>query len=180
MTYFTILHWFAVIVIGLLTILIIVLSVRNHDGKSSLLSPILATLFIMTIFAIFAIYGIDKYTKIARLENVVQKKVLINESFSISGQIRNIGNFKIGQCVLEVKIANDSLEKIGADSTIFVPKSALDNLFNWGEKSPTVETTKEFVIAENLHTGEMRNFTIFMRYPSSYAKPYTRYELFCH
>ena len=72
------------------------------------------------------------------------------------------------------------LEKIGADSAIFVPKSALDNLFNWGEKSPTVETTKEFVIAENLHTGEMRNFTIFMRYPSSYAKPYTRYELFCH
>ena len=58
MTYFTILHWFAVIVIGLLTILIIVLSVRNHDGKSSLLSPILATLFIMTIFAIFAIFSI--------------------------------------------------------------------------------------------------------------------------
>lgn len=94
MTYFTILHWFAVILIGLLTILIIVLSVRNHDGKSSLLSPILATLFIMTIFAIFAIYGIDKYTKIARLENVVQKKsssmnlFLFQDKYAILGILK--------------------------------------------------------------------------------------------
>ncbi|MBP1681813.1 MAG: hypothetical protein H6Q35_2152 [Proteobacteria bacterium] len=180
LTYFTILHWFAIIVIVLIFALIVALTIRNHDGKSSLFPPILATLFIMIVFATFAIYGLDKYTKVARLENIVQKKVLINESFSISGQIRNIGNFKIGQCILEVKIANDSLEKIGTDSAIFVPKSALDNIFNWGEKSATIETTKEFVIAENLYTGEMRNFTIFMRYPPSYAKPYTRYELYCH
>lgn len=180
MTYFTIFHWFAMIVIVLIFILIVVLTVRNNDGKTSLIPPILASVFILSIFTIFAIYALDKYTKIARLENVVQKKVLINESFSISGQIRNIGKFKIGQCVLEVKMGNDSLEKIGADSAIFVPKSALDNLFNWGEGVKSVDTIKEFVIAENLHTGEVRNFTVFMRYPSSYAKPYTRYELFCH
>ncbi|WP_041956096.1 DUF2393 family protein [Sulfurospirillum arsenophilum] len=180
MTYFTVLHWFAMIVIVLLFALIVTLTVRSNDGKASLVPPILATFFILSLFAIFAIYALDKYTKVARLENVVQKKVLINESFSITGQIRNIGQFKIGQCVLEVKIANDSLEKIGADSAIFVPKSALDNLFNWGEGTKSIETIKEFVIAENLHTGEMRNFTVFMRYPPSYAKPYTRYELFCH
>lgn len=180
MTYFTILHWIAVIVILLLFALIIVLTIRNHDGKSSLISPILATTFIMGIVLVFVIYGLDKYTKIARLENVVQKKMLINESFSISGQIRNTGNFIIGQCTLEVKVSNNSIEKTGTDSAIFVPKSAFDNLFNWNENSFNVDTTKEFVIAENLYPGEIRNFTVFMRYPASFAKPYTRYELFCH
>lgn len=168
------------IIIIVLAVLAIALTVRNHDGKSSLLPPILTSILIMIIFASFAIYGLDKYTKIARLENIVQKKVLINESFSISGQIRNVGKFKIGQCILEVKIANESSGNAGTEGISFVPKDALDNLFSWGEKSMTVDTTKEFVIAENLHTSEMRNFTIFMRYPSSYSKPYTRYELSCH
>lgn len=133
----------------------------------------------MSILAVFSIYVLDKYTKIARLENIVQKKILVNESFAISGQIRNIGNFQIGKCVLEVKISNNSIERTGTDSAIFVPKSAFDGLFN-RDKENVVETTKEFVIAENLHKGEMRNFTVFMRYPPSFSKPYTRYELFCH
>ena len=110
---------------------------------------------------------------------MVQKKVLINESFSISGQIRNIGNFTIGKCTLEVKIFNASLERIGTDSAIFVPKSAFENFFK-RDALPTIETTKSFVIAENLQEGEMRNFTVFMPYPPSFEKPYTRYELFCH
>lgn len=179
MTYFTILHWFALIIIALLTLLIIVLTFRNHDGKSSLIAPVLATLFIMSILTFFTIYGLDKYTKVARLENIAQKKILINESFSISGQIRNIGQFTIGQCTLEVKISNDSIER-GTDAIVFMPKSALSNLLNWGKDENSVETKKEFVIAENLHKGEMRNFTVFMRYPPSFTKPYTRYELFCH
>ena len=180
MTYFTILHWFAMIIILVLFILAILLIIRNYDGKSSLYPSILTALFISFVFAAFSIYGLDKYTKLARLENIVQKKVLINESFSIAGQIRNIGDFKIGSCILEVKISNESLETRGIEGISFVPKSAFDNLFNWGENIHTVETTKEFVIAENLYKGEIRNFTIFMRYPPSYSKPYTRYELFCH
>jgi len=179
-TYFTILHWFATIIILALLIVSVILIIKNHDGKSSLYPPILTALFISFIFAAFSIYGLDKYTKLARLENIVQKKVLINESFSIAGQIRNIGDFQIGSCILEVKISNESFETRGIEGISFVPKSAFENLFKWGEDIHTVETTKEFVIAENLHKGEMRNFTIFMRYPPSYSKPYTRYELFCH
>ena len=95
MTYFTLLHWILILIIFFIFALVLVLTIRNHDGKSSLLAPILANIFIMGIVAVFAIYGLDKYTKVARLENITQKKVLINESFSISGQIRNIGNSQI-------------------------------------------------------------------------------------
>jgi len=177
--YFTLLHWIAIIVIVMLFSLFLFLTIQNQDGKSSLLPPILTNILVMSILAVFSIYVLDKYTKIARLENIVQKKILVNESFAISGQIRNIGNFQIGKCVLEVKISNNSIERTGTDSAIFVPKSAFDGLFN-RDKENVVETTKEFVIAENLHKGEMRNFTVFMRYPPSFSKPYTRYELFCH
>jgi len=178
-TYFTLLHWFIILLIFLIFSLVLVLTIRNHDGKSSLFAPIVANIFITTIIAFFAIYGLDKYTKVARLENITQKKVLINESFSISGQIRNIGNFQIGRCTLEVKISNELGDTAGSGSIVFEPKSAFDNLFS-KDSGNSVDTTKEFVIAENLHKNEMRNFTVFMRYPPSFSKPYIRYELFCH
>lgn len=178
MTYFTILHWFAIAIILTLFCLILVLTIRNNDEKS-LVAPIVTYTFVAGIMTFFAIYGLDKYTKIARLENIVQKKILINESFSISGQIRNIGDFKIGKCTLEVKISNHSLENASIDGAIFLPKSALENFFKHDTEN-IVDTTKKFVIAENLHKGEMRNFTVFMRYPPSFVKPSTRYELYCH
>ena len=127
-----------------------------------------------------SVFGLDKYTKIAELENVVQKKILLNESFSISGQIRNVGGFEIGKCTLEVKLFNGSLERSN-ESISFAPKSIFDNFFSKDNSSDfKVATTKEFIIAEDLRSGEMRNFTVFIRYPASFSKPYSRYELFCH
>lgn len=180
MTYFTILHWIAVFIIVILFILFLVLTLQNHDGKSSLLPPILTNMLAMSILSFFSIFILDKYTKIAQLENIVQKKILVNESFAISGQIRNTGNFQIGKCSLEVKVSNGAIEKTGTDSAIFVPKSVFDSLFKHKTEDIAVETTKTFVIAEGLHPGEMRNFTVFMRYPPSFSRPYTRYELSCH
>lgn len=178
MTYFTLLHWLALAIVIVVFILSVILVLRNEQEKSPF-STILAIAFIALLFFAFSIYGLDKYTKLARLENVVQKKVLINESFSISGQIRNVGNFTIGKCTLEVKVSNDSLEK-SSDGPLFVPKSAFDNLFKRDNGINAIDTTKDFVIAENLNKGEMRNFTVFMRYPPSFVKPYIRYELSCH
>jgi hypothetical protein len=180
MTYFTVLHWLALAIILILFILFLILTVRNHDGKSSLLPPILTNILAMSILGFFTFFILDKYTKVAELENIVQKKILVNESFAISGQVRNIGNFQIGRCSLEVKVSNGAIEKTGTDSAIFVPKSVFDTLFKRSSDDIVVETTKTFTIAENLHAGEMRNFTVFMRYPPSFSKPYTRYELSCH
>jgi len=179
MTYFTILHWIAVGIIVALFALTSLLIIRSDSERNPLPTILTAALF-FGLIAILAIYGLDKYTKVARLENVTQKKILINESFSISGQIRNIGNFTIGKCTLEVKISNGSLE-VSSDGPLFVPKSVLDNFFKRDNSNiNTIDTTKTFVIAENLKEAEMHNFTVFMRYPPSFSKPYTRYELSCH
>ena len=177
MSYFTFLHWIALAVIGLLFILFLVLIVQNSDEKSPL-PAILTNFFAMTILTAFVFYALDKYTKVATLEHMLVKKILINESFSISGQIRNTGSFTISTCSLEVKLSNESIESGGVP--IFQPKSAFDNLFKWEKDTNTIETTKTFVIAEDLYKDEMRNFSVYMRYPPSYAKPKVRYELLCH
>ena len=179
MTHFTVLHWLALLIIVVLFILVIILTLRNSD-ETFPLPTILTIAFVALLMFFLAIFALDKYTKVAQLENVVQKKILINESFSISGQIRNVGNFEIGKCTLEVKLFNESLEKNG-DTPLFRPKSVFDDFFTKDSSSSfRVDTSKDFVIAENLQKGEMRNFAVFIRYPASYAKPYARYELFCH
>ncbi len=180
MIHLTILHWIAIAIIFILFFLFLILTLQNRDEKSSLLAPILTNIFAMSILGFFSMYILDKYTKIAELDNVVQKKILVNESFAISGQIRNIGHFEIARCTLEVKVSNGAIEKTGTDSAIFVPKSIFDGLFKRNSDEIQVDTTKEFVIAENLYPGEMRNFTVFMRYPPSFGKPYLRNELSCH
>lgn len=75
MTYFTILHWFAIIVIGLLTVLIIALSIRNHDGKGSLPSTYFFYTFYYDYFWLFLLFMDSINTqKLLALKNIVQKK----------------------------------------------------------------------------------------------------------
>lgn len=70
------------------------------------------------------------------------------------------------KCRLEVKLSNNSFDKLGGtDSPLFVTKSILDGLFKKTQIMNEIETSKTFVIAEMLHKGEMRNFSISMRYP---------------
>ncbi|MDD3341982.1 MAG: DUF2393 family protein [Sulfurospirillaceae bacterium] len=177
---FTVLHWIALVVIGLLFILFLVLIFQNANEKFPL-GAILTNILFVSIVTLFTFYALDKYTKVATLEHVIIKKILINESFSISGQIRNIGNFTIGACTLEVKLSNDSIGEGGTGGVpLFQPKSALDSFLKWERDTNTIETSKTFVIAEDLYKGEMRNFSVYMRYPPSFAKPKVRYELFCH
>ncbi|MDD2383278.1 MAG: DUF2393 family protein [Sulfurospirillaceae bacterium] len=179
MSYFTFLHWFALVIIGVLLILFLVLIFQNSNEKFPL-SSIFTAILSAVILTVFSFYALDKYTKSAILEHVIIKKILINESFSISGQIRNIGNFTISSCSLEVKLSNDLTGYGGEGAPRFEPKSVFDNLFKRGNETNTIETSKTFVITEDLYKGEMRNFSVFMRYPPSFSKPTVRYELFCH
>ena len=90
MTYFTILHWLVLSIILTLFILVIILVMRNPNEKSPLTTiGVISGLLIMVF--IISLYGLDEYTKVARLENITQRRVLSNESFNLSGQIRNIG-----------------------------------------------------------------------------------------
>ena len=96
MTYFTLLHWLVLGILSLLLVLVVLLILRN-ESQNSPLQAILVSVFVFTLIAGFSLYSLDTYTKVARLDNVTQKKILLNESFVLTGQIQNVGNFTIGK-----------------------------------------------------------------------------------
>lgn len=179
MSYFTPLHWIALAIILLLFVFLVVVIVRQSDEKS----PV-AVIFVMGLLCVmvgvFAFFGLDSYTKIARLENMNIRKVLINESFSISGSVRNQGKFTIGTCKVRVEISDEIASGQGT-SGLFTPKSGLGDLFTSKKKvQESVPTTQTFIVSEDLGPGEVRSFTLLMRYPSEYKRPNARYELSCY
>jgi hypothetical protein len=178
--YFTILHWITFIILLVLFILFCILALKQTNRKI-LLSMLFSNFLVITTLGVFSVFVLDKYTKQARLEEVTQKRILITESFTISGKIRNIGNFNIGTCKLEVKLVNNPItggEVTG--SNVFSPRSGLDFLFKKDENARESTIIREFVIAKGLKKGELRNFSISMKYPPYFQKTYMNYKLYCH
>lgn len=180
MAYFTILHWFTLLILFVLFILITIIALKQTN-KKILLSMLFSNFLVIIMLGVFSMYVLDKYTKVARLENVTQKRILMTESLTISGKIRNIGNFKINKCKLEVKIVNNALT--GGDvqgSSVFSPTSGLSFLFGNKKNSRPSTIIKEYLIAQNFKKGELKNFSISMRYPPYFQKTSLSYKLYCH
>lgn len=180
MEYFTILHWLTLIILLVIFVLICIIALKQTNRKI-LISMLFSNFLVIVMLSVFSMFVLDKYTKKARLENVTQKRILMSESLTLTGKIRNIGNFTISKCKLEVKLVSNALT--GGDisgSSVFKPNSGLDFLFN--DKKSTRPTTiiQEFIIAKNFHKGELRNFSVSMKYPPYFEKPFMRYKLYCH
>jgi len=59
--------------------------------------------FLVTSFgAVIGLVILEKYTKKAKLLDVKQRRVLINETLVLKGRVKNIGKFKINYCKLEI------------------------------------------------------------------------------
>ena len=179
MTYFTILHWIALLTFLLIFILLVILSKKETNPKI-FWSMVFSSFLVTSMLSIFSIFVLDKYTKKAKLISITHRRVLLNETIMFFGQVKNIGKFKIGYCKLEVKIVNNALNFNNlSGSTFYKPRSGLDSLLtNKNEKQSTI--IKDFIIAKNLKPGELRNFSASMPYPPYFQKVDIRYKLYCH
>jgi len=142
-----------------------------------------SNLLVITMIAIFSMFVLDKYTKVARLENVTQKRILMSETLTLTGKIRNIGNFDIGKCTLEVKLVSNALNSANVSGSQIFSPSGLNvfNLFSSKKKDAKPSTViNEFIIAKNFRKGELKNFSVAMHYPPYFQKPYMNYKLYCH
>ena len=129
---------------------------------------VFASFLVTSMGAVFSMFVLDKYTKKAKLLKISHKRILRNESISITGKIKNVGKFKIGLCTLEVKIVSDAF------STGKLKGSNKDK----DQKVTTI--SKEFAIAKDLKPNEIRTFTVNMKYPPYFQSPYFGYKLYCH
>jgi hypothetical protein len=178
--HFTILHWITFLILLILFVLFCVLALKQTN-KKIIYSMLFSNFLVISMLGTFSVFVLDKYTKKAKLENVIQKRILITESLTLSGKIRNVGSFDIGTCNLEVKLVSNAITNSSlSGSNVFNPRSGLGSLFrNDKEEKPTT-VIRDFIIAKNLKKGELRNFSISMRYPPYFKKPFINYKLYCH
>jgi hypothetical protein len=180
MDYFTILHWLTLLILLIIFILISIIALKQTN-KKILISMLFSNFLVITMLSVFFMFVLDKYTKEARLESVTQKRILMTESLTLSGKIRNIGNFAISKCTLEVKLVSNALTGGSVSgSNVFSPTSGLDFLFKSKKNTRPTTVIQEFVIAKSFQKGELRNFSVSMKYPPYFAKPFMRYKLYCH
>ena len=178
MAYFTILHWITLLILLVLFILFSVLALKQKN-KKILISMLFSNFIVIVMIAILSMFVLDKYTKKARLESVTQKRILMTETFTISGKIRNIGNFDIGKCKLEVKLVNNAIS--GGDvsgSQIFSPSGL--SFFSSKKNTRPSTIINEYIIAKNFKKGELKNFSVAMPYPPYFQKTSLRYKVYCH
>lgn len=181
MAYFTILHWFTLLVLVVLFVLISIIALKQTN-KKILISMLFSNFLVIIMLAILSMFVLDKYTKIAKLENMTQKRILITETLTLSGKIRNIGNFDIGKCKLEVKLVSNAMSGGNVSGSQIFSPSGLNilNLFSSKKKNDRPTTViNEFIIAKNFRKGELRNFSVAMRYPPYFQKPFMNYKLYC-
>ncbi len=182
MAYFTILHWITIIFLLILFVLFSIIALKQTN-KKILVSMLFSNFLVITLIAILSMFVLDKYTKIAKLENVTQKRILMNETLSLTGRIRNVGKFDIGKCKLEVKLVSNAMSGGNVQgSQIFSPSGlSFFNIFGSNERDNRPTTViSEFVIAKNFKKGELRNFSVSIRYPPYFKKPFMNYKLYCH
>ena len=178
MAYFTVLHWITLLVLLVVFVLFSILALKQ-TSKKILFSMLFSNFIVIVMIGILSMFVLDKYTKKARLESVTQKRILMTETFTLTGKVRNIGNFDIGKCKIEVKLINNAIS--GGDvsgSQIFSPSGL--SFFSSKKNSRPSTVIKEYVIAKNFKKGELKNFSVAMPYPPYFQKTSLRYKLYCH
>lgn len=180
--YFTILHWLNILFFLILFIFLVVLSVKASNNNTKVLLSMIFASFLVTAFgAVLGLIVLEKYTKKAKILNVTQRRVLLNETLVLKGRVKNIGKFKINYCKLEIKLVNNGWGGKIQKGAFF--KSGGFEIFGSKDKEKkrpnTIKVTK-VIIKDGLLPGEIKNFSTVMPYPPYFRNTYLNYKLYCH
>ena len=79
----------------------------SFKQKPKLILPMIFSVFLITtLIAGFSIVVVDKYTKIAKIYKLKNKRILSIEKIIYSGIVKNEGKYEIGEVVFEIKLVN--------------------------------------------------------------------------
>ena len=180
--YFTILHWLDLIFFILLFIFLTILSIKAAGNSTKLLISMIFASFLVTAFgAVLGLVILEKYTKKAVLMHVEKRRVLINETMVIKGEVKNIGGFKINYCKLDIKLVNNGWGAKIPKGTFF--KSGGLNLFgskNKQKQKPNTVKAVRFIVTDGLLPGQIKNFSVIVPYPPYFRNTFVNYKLYCH
>jgi hypothetical protein len=180
--YFTTLHWLDIVFFLVLFVFLVIVSIKAAGNSNKLLLSMIFASFLVTAFgAGLGLLILEKYTKKAKLINVKQRRVLINETLVLKGRVKNIGKFKINYCKLEIKLVNNGWGGGLSKGSFF--KSGGLNVFGSKDKQQvkpnTVKATR-IIIKNGMKPGEIKSFSAIIPYPPYFKNTYLNYKLYCH
>ena len=176
MSYFNLFHILVLIIIIVLFIGFTALIILKEKRVKVAISFLIVNVTVMSCITVISMMLIDKYTKVAVIENLMGKRTLINESISYSGIIRNVGYGYINSCVINIELINTPVEKLEASA--FEARGFFDTYIS-GSRGPKSSQKGEFLIVKDLKSGEYKSFSFIMPYPSHFNNHSTNYTLNC-
>jgi energy-coupling factor transporter transmembrane protein EcfT len=180
MTYFTILHWFALLFFFVLFLLLVFIS-KKERRKNIFWSMVFASFLVTATGAVFSMFVLDKYTKKGKLVHIENHRILRTEEIVFKGRVKNVGKFRIGKCKLSIKMINNPVESGKLSGGQLYKPSGMDFFKSKESRKERPNTIlKEFVVARNLDPDEVQPFTVRMPYPPYFSKTRLIYHLYCH
>jgi len=180
--YFTILHWLDILFFFVLFIFLVVLSVKASNNNIKLLLSMVFASFLVTSFgAVLGLIILEKYTKKAKILDLIERRVLLNETLVLKGRVKNIGKFKINYCKLEIKLINNGWGGKIQKGDFFKPGGLkIFGSKDEEKKRPNTINATKVIIKDGLLPGEIKNFSAIIPYPPYFNNTYLNYKLYCH
>ncbi|MCF6309913.1 MAG: DUF2393 domain-containing protein [Sulfurimonas sp.] len=180
-TLFNYWHFIVLGIILLISIITVILAFQQENKK--LVAPIIfSTFLIVVLVSGFAIVVVDKYTKIAKLYKLKNKRILSIEKIIYSGIVKNEGYHEIGEVVFEIKLVNKGHIAGNVKAGSFFKPSGFSDFFSGGagRNHKPQQITKEFVVARNLKPGEAKAFRVYFDYPPYFRSTSQFSKLYAH
>ncbi|ABB45147.1 hypothetical protein Suden_1873 [Sulfurimonas denitrificans DSM 1251] len=173
-TLFNFWHYLA-FTIGFIVLGVGVFFALKQKKQSMVFSIIFSVLLITILMSAVSIVVIDKYTKIAKLYKLENKRNLSTEQIMYSGIVRNEGDYEIGEVTFEIKLVNKGHVSGNVKAgTFFSPRGFFD-FFDFIISDESRKDTKpqqieyKFVVAKNLKPKESQEFRVYFDYPPYFS-----------
>ena len=181
MMLFNIWHYVVLGVVGFIFIGGVVASFKQ-DNKKIVFSMLLSVTLISLLLAGFGLVAVDKYTKVAKLYKLQNKRILSIEKIVYTGFVKNEGDYEIGKVTLEIKLVNKGHATGNVKGGSFYKPSGFMDFFSGGAdilfKPQTI--TKEFVVARNLKPGEVKSFRVYFDFPPYFKQVADFAKVYAH
>ena len=179
----TLFNYWHFTILGTIFIVFLVSVYLAFKQKPNIVAPmILSTALIAILISGFSIVVVDKYTKIAKIHKLKNKRLLSIEKIIYTGLVKNEGNHKIGKVVVEIKLVNKGHATGNVKAGSFYKPSGFLDFFSGGANrdNKPQQVTKEFVVATNLKPGEMKSFRVHFRYPPYFRNTSQFTKVYAH
>lgn len=179
--YFTYIHIIVIVILLVIFGFFAYLVYQKQNEIKGLIYGLGGLLCGFALSSVIACVIIDDYTKKAKISNVRYTKVRMNESMQLSGTITNVGGFDITSCTLNVRLINSISKASLLKPELFEQKGGFwENFFKRKKQTQISTIEQDFTIAPNLLANTGRQFSITVRYPTTFNDPKINYKLSCH